>query len=293
MSLWRFAPVIFLLLWSAGFSFAKLGLLHAEPLTFLAMRYACAVILLIPVYAWLRPPLPQGPQQWIPLLITGLLIQTLYFGLMYLAMKLGASAGAVALIMSLQPMLVAICAPFLLKEKVGKIRWLGLAIGLTGAAIVILAKSRIETLSMMALALAFGSLGAMTAATLYEKRYGQNLHPVTTNLVQYVVGLLTLFPLALLLEEWRIDWGVELWVSLSYLVIANSLISITLLLGMIRRGAASKVSSLFFMVPPLAALIAWIMLGESMPVLAWLGLVCAGLGVLIVQRSGDQLRSAQ
>lgn len=283
---WRFAPVIFLLLWSSGFSFVKLGLPYAEPLTFLALRYAIAVAVLIPLFAWIRPSLPRGRKQWTPLIVTGLLIQSLYFGLMYLSMKLGASAGAIALIMSLQPILVAVMAPLLLNEKVGRIRWLGLGIGLMGAAIVILAKSRIESMSIVALALAFGALGGITAGTLYEKRFGQETHPVTANLVQYAVGFMSIFPLALLLEDLRIEWTVNLLVSLSYLVIANSLVSISLLLGMIRRGEASQVSSLFFMIPPLAALVAWLMLGEKMPLLAWLGLACAGIGVLIVQKSG-------
>jgi drug/metabolite transporter (DMT)-like permease len=283
---WRFAPVIFLLLWSSGFSFVKLGLPYAEPLTFLALRYAIAVLLLIPLYAWLRPPLPRGRKQWVPLIVTGLLIQSLYFGLMYMSLKLGASAGAIALIMSLQPILVAVVAPLLLNEKVGEMRWLGLAIGLIGAAIVIVAKSRIESTSMVALSFAFGALAGITAGTLYEKRFGQEIHPITANFIQYVVGFISIFPLALMLEKSKIEWSANLLISLSYLVIANSLIAISLLLGMLRRGEASKVASLFFMIPPLAAFVAWMMLGETMPILAWLGLAFAGIGVLIVQKSG-------
>lgn len=283
---WRFAPVIFLLLWSSGFSFVKLGLPYAEPLTFLALRYAIAVLLLMPLYAWLRPPLPRVRKQWVPLIVTGLFIQSLYFGLMYMSLKLGASAGAIALIMSLQPILVAVVAPLLLNEKVGKIRWLGLTIGLIGAAIVIVAKSRIESTSMVALSFAFGALAGITAGTLYEKRFGQEIHPITANFIQYVVGFISILPLALILEELRVEWSTNLVISLSYLVIANSLIAISLLLGMLRRGEASKVASLFFMIPPLAAFVAWIMLGETMPILAWLGLAFAGIGVLIVQKSG-------
>lgn len=283
---WRFAPVIFLLLWSSGFSFVKLGLPYAEPLTFLALRYAIAVVVLIPLFVWIRPPLPRGRKQWLPLIVTGLLIQSLYFGLMYISLKLGASAGAIALIMSLQPILVAVMAPLLLNEKVGKIRWLGLAIGLIGAAIVIVAKSRIETTSIIALSFAFGALAGITTGTLYEKRFGQEIHPITANFIQYVVGFASIFPLALMLEDLRVEWSANFLISLTYLVIANSLISIGLLLGMIRRGEASKVSSLFFMIPPLAALVAWLMFNEKMSVLAWLGLAFAGIGVLIVQRSG-------
>jgi drug/metabolite transporter (DMT)-like permease len=282
---WRAAPFIFLALWSSGYSFVKLGLPYTEPMTFLALRYAIVILILLVVFAWVRPPLPKGRQQWQRLIVSGLLIQSAYFGLLYIAIKLGASAGAIGLMMSLQPILVAIAAPMLLKEKVGKVRWIGLAAGISGTAVVILAKSEIETMSLLALCFAIGSLGGITAGTLYEKRFGDQIHLITANLVQCMVGFLSIFPLAVGLENLHIEWTPNLLISLGYLVIANSIISVTLLLGMIRRGEASKVSSLFFLIAPIAAMTAWLMLGEEMPLLAWFGLALAASGVLIVQRA--------
>lgn len=124
----------------------------------------------------------------------------------------------------------------------------------------------------------------MTTGVLYENRFGIGGHPVTSNAVQYAVGLAGTLPVAWAFEEMRVEWTVELVVSLGYLAIAGSLISITLLLAMLRRGEASRVSAMFFLVPPLAALIAWALLGEVMPPLAWAGMVLAALGVAVATR---------
>src|SRR3712207_3357050 len=134
----RFAPAIFLLLWSAGFPVGKLGLAYAGPMTFLTIRYGLILLVLLPLLAILRPILPKG-REWLHLAIVSLLIQGLYFGLGYASMALGVSAGAAALIASLQPILVALLAPTLTGEPIGCRVWLGLALGFAGAAIVIAA----------------------------------------------------------------------------------------------------------------------------------------------------------
>ena len=135
------APVIFLLLWSGGFSVAKLGISHAEPLSFLSLRYALVLALLLPIALVLRPPLPQRGADWAHLVIVGFLIQSLYFGLSYIAFKAGVSAGGVAIIVCLQPILVGLIAPRFAGEKVGRLRWIGLALGLAGAGTVIASRS--------------------------------------------------------------------------------------------------------------------------------------------------------
>ena len=108
------APVIFLLLWSGGFSVAKLGLKHVEPMSFLSLRYASVLVILLPLYFILRPPLPKRGMEWVHLLIVGFLIQAVYFGLSYIAFAAGVSAGGVAIIVCLQPILVGLIAPHVL-----------------------------------------------------------------------------------------------------------------------------------------------------------------------------------
>ena len=279
------APALFLLFWSAGFSFGKLGLQHAEPMTFLALRYGCVLVIVLPLVVALRPPMPASPADWGHLAAVGLLLQALYFGLTYFAFALGVSAGSVALIVSLQPILVALFVPWTAGEHVGGRRWAGLLLGLAGAGVVIAARSQVGGTTVAGLLAAVAALAAITAGTLYEKRFGVRHHPVTANAVQYAVAFAAILPAAVLLEGLRFEWVPELWIALGYLVVCNSLIAMTLLLAMIRHGEAARVSALFFLVPPGAALIAWAVLGETMPALAWPGIALAAVGVALATRT--------
>ncbi len=289
--LWlRLAPAIFLLFWSAGFAFAKMGLVYAGPLTFLSLRYILVMVVLVPLFLVLRPPLPKTGVDWCRLIVVGFFIQGVYFCLSYASMETSISAGLVALIVSLQPVVVGVFAPYLTGERVNVRRWAGLVLGLLGAAVVILSRSSIQVVSLPGVMYAFGALMAISIGTLCEKRFGIPQHPVTANLVQYAVGLALILPLAWGFEGVRLTWSGPLLISLAYLVVCNSLISITLLLAMIRRGEVSRVSALFFLVPPAAALIAWGLIGEAMPVLAWVGMVLAAAGVAVVSRPAARAR---
>jgi drug/metabolite transporter (DMT)-like permease len=159
------------------------------------------------------------------------------------------------------------------------VRWLGLVLGLAGAALVIGSRSQIEVTSPVGILAAVGGLSGMTMATLYEKRFGVAQHPLTANCLQYLVGIAVILPLAVLTEPMHVRPTPVFFLTLAYLVIGNSIIAISLLLVMVRRGEAMRVSALFFLVPPLASLIAWAILGEGMPQLAWLGMALAALGV--------------
>jgi drug/metabolite transporter (DMT)-like permease len=157
---------------------------------------------------------------------------------------------------------------------------------LAGAAIVILARATAAALPLAGVVAALGSLAGITLGTLYEKRFGVAQHPVTSNAVQYAAGLAVTFPLAWGLEAHAVNWSVPFVAALGYLIVCNSLIAMTLLLMMIRVGEVSRVSALFFLVPPVAAVIGWIVLGEEMPPLAWVGLALAAAGVALATRAG-------
>ncbi|MEN4918692.1 DMT family transporter [Achromobacter spanius] len=278
------APALFLALWSSGFVVLKVGLAYADPMTFLALRYACVVLILAPLLLVLRPPMPAGARAWAHLAMVGLLLQAGYFCFTYLSLKQGMSAGGLALITSLQPILIGLLAPAIAHERVDARRWAGLALGVTGAALVTVAKASIDVLAPLGLLFAISALLCITGGTLYEKRFGVQVHPVTSNLVQYGVGLAVTAPLAFLLEPMHIEWTGALLGSLAYLVVGNSLVAITLLLTMIRHGEASRVSALFFLVPPCTAVIALLILREPIPPLAWPGMALAALGILLVTR---------
>jgi drug/metabolite transporter (DMT)-like permease len=277
----RLSPGIFLLLWSAGFPITKLGLQYASPVTFLAIRFALSFGVLLAFFVVLKPALPRSAQAWGHLLVVGFLIQVMYFGLSYVALKAGVSAGVLALIVSLQPILVGLLAPKLVGERIGKRQWLGLILGLLGATGVIGTRSHMEVESASALLLAVGALLGITAAMLYEKRFGVAQHPVTANLVQYGVGLACFAPLAFFFEDAHVQWSATFVASMAYLVIGNSLIAVSLLLAMTRAGQVSRVASLFFFVPPAAAVLSYLMLGEAMPPAAWWAMSVAIIGVAI------------
>ncbi|MCA9864737.1 MAG: DMT family transporter [Thermomicrobiales bacterium] len=282
----RVAPVIFLAFWSGGYSAGKIGVAYASPMTLLVVRYAIVLLLLAPLLLWKRPPLPATRAQWVHLAAVGVLIQGCYFALVYVALSSNISSAAVAMIVSLQPILVALAAPQLAGEEVSRQTWLGLGLGLLGAVLVILARSRVEAVSTIGVAAAVAALACITAGAMYEKRYGVGHHPVTANVVQYAAGLGVALPFALLREDLHVEWVTPLVLALAYLIVCNSLIAMTLLLLMIRHGEVSRVSALFFLVPPLAAVIGWLVLDEAMPPLAWIGLVLAAAGVALAAAPG-------
>lgn len=263
---------------------AKVGLAYAEPMTFLVIRFASVVAIMFLVFIVVRPPLPGCAMEWVHLAIVGFLIQSVYFGMCYLGFTAGVAAGTMALLMSLQPILVGLVAHRWSGEQIGWQRWCGLLLGLLGTAIVIVSRTEIEPPTVVGFVCATLALVGITSGTLWEKRFGLSHHPVTANLIGYSAGLLGVLPLMLMRETMQIDWTWAFAGSLAYLVIGNSLIAVGLLLAMIRAGDVSRVSALFFLVPPLAALLAWLVLGEVMPPAAWGGMVVAAVGVYIATK---------
>jgi drug/metabolite transporter (DMT)-like permease len=275
------APPLFILLWSSGFIFVAVALRDVDPLTLLALRYVLVEAILIPLALVLRPRRPRGAA-WLHLIVVGFCVQAVHFGGINVALRLGLAPGATALVTSLQPILVGLLAPWLTGEAVSARRWLGLALGLVGAALVITARSAVGAPPVFGLLAAVAALAGLTSGTLYERRFGGGQHPVTASIVQCGVGLLVSLPAAAAFEPMRIHLTAGLAVSLGYLVVCNSIVALTLLLAMIRIGEASRVSALFFLVPPTTAVLAWLVLGETVAPLGWAGLALSALGVAVV-----------
>lgn len=277
------APLLFLLLWSAGFPIAKVALADASPLVVLSLRYGFSLLILAVLWVILRPPLPSSRAAWRHLAVVGFLVQVLYFGLIYLSMSLGLSAGVSALIVSLQPLVIGLASPWVVGERVGRAQWLGLLLGFGGTIAVVAAQSGATHLSWLELLLAIGSLLGISGGMLYERRFGTRQHIVTANLIQYGIGFIVCAPL-LLFEDSHLNITVSFSWALGYLVIGNSLIAVTLLLALSRVGRSAQVASLFFLVPPGAALLSYLILGERIAALAWPGMVVAILGVALASR---------
>jgi drug/metabolite transporter (DMT)-like permease len=277
-------PIMFLILWSGGYVVSKVALEDAAPMALLALRFAAVIAIMAVLFAILRPPLPKTPKDWLHLGFVGFLMQTVYFGMAYFAFVNGVAAGTAALIFSLQPLLVALLAPRWSKEEVSWPQWLGLAIAMAGTFVVITARLEIGPPPLVGFGFAALALAGITLATLWEKRFGLSHHPVTANLVGYSAGLLGLLPFLNGADIASVNWTPSFYWAFAYLVIGNSVIAVGLLLAMIRAGKVSRVSTLLFLVPPLAAFIAWVTLDEHMPLMAWVGLIISGAGVYLATR---------
>ena len=283
------APFIFLGLWATGYSVAKVGLLYTDPMTLLALRFGCVVVIMAVLFLIIRPPLPKSRADWLHLAFVGFLIQSVYFGMCYYAFNSGIGAGTMALLMSFQPILVALIAPLWTSEVVGRRSWIGLALGLLGTLLVILSRTQIEPPTLVGLCFTGIALLGITSGSLWEKRFGLNHHPVTANLIGYGAGFIGIIPALAVQDSFHVEWNAPFIAALAYLVFGNSLVAVGLLLAMIRAGDVSRVSALFFMIPPLAALVAWLVLGEVMPPVAWIGLAVASLGVYLATRKAENV----
>lgn len=277
------APYLFVLLWSGGFTAVAAALPFAEPLTLQVLRYAVVVAGLLPVLALLRPAWPARATLW-HLLRMGLVMQFGYFACTNLAIGHGMSPGGLALVIALQPILVAMLSARVTGDAVPAGAWAGLGLAFCGVVLVVVSGSAVAAEDWSGLAFAGLALVGMAAGALMERRAGAPCHPVVANLVLYAVGLVATLPLALALETMHVTWAPPLFWGLGYLVVANSLVATTLLLAMLRAGEAARVSALFFLVPPLAALIGWVVLGREVAPLAWLGTAVAALGVVLARR---------
>ena len=279
------APWLFVALWSGGFTAVAAALPFAEPLTLQVLRYGIVVAGLLPLLALLRPAWPAAATLR-HLVRQGLVMQFGYFACTNLAIGHGMSPGGLALVIALQPILVALLSARVTGDAVPSGAWAGLGLAFCGVALVVVSGSAVAAADWLGLVFSGLALATMAAGALMERRAGAPCHPVVANLVLYAVGLGATWPLAAALETMHVTWQPPLFWGLGYLVIANSLIATTLLLAMLRAGEAARVSALFFLVPPLAALIGWVVLGREVAPLAWVGTAMAALGVVLARRGG-------
>lgn len=282
----RLAPPLFVLLWSTGFIGARLGLPYAEPLTFLALRFGLVTALLATAALAARAPWPRRPADWGHLAVAGLLMHGVYLGGVFVAIGLGLEAGLSALIVSLQPILVAAAAGLFLGERVRPRAWAGLALGLAGVVLVLARKLGGGAGGTLGAVLAcVAALAGITAGTLYQKRFGAAHDLRAGNAVQFAAATLFCLALALAFETMRVRWTAGFAFALLWLVLVLSLGAISLLYLLLRRGAASRVASLFFLTPPTTALIAWPLFGERLGPVELLGMAVAVAGVALASRA--------
>ena len=278
-------PATFVFLWATGFIGAKYGLPYAQPMTFLLYRFALVVALMLPIAILLRARWPPARSQVVHIAIAGVLLHGGYLGGVFTAIHAGMSAGLSALIVGLQPILTALAAAPLLGERVTARQWVGLALGFGGVALVVAQRLTVGGLAGFSLAMAVLALVSITAGTVYQKRYCGAFDLRTGSVIQFVAAGLALAPFALLLEHEPVRWTGEFVFALGWLVLVLSIGAISLLALLIRRGAATRVASLFYLVPPVSAAIAFFLFGETLGPIALAGFVLAVAGVAVVVRN--------
>jgi drug/metabolite transporter (DMT)-like permease len=283
----RVAPTLFVLLWASGFVVARLAAPHAEPLGFLALRFALTLLVLIPLILLARAPWPDA-RGAAHLAVAGLLIHAGYLAGVWVAVSIGVSAGVSALIVNLQPVLTAIAMALQGGERTRPRQWIGLGLGFGGVALVVAPRVGADGLSTAGVALCVGALVSITAGTLYQRRHVPAFDLRTGSFVQYAASLLVVAPLALLLEQGRIDLlAPELVFALVWSVFALSIGGVFLMYTLIRRGSATRVASLFYLVPPVTAVQAWLLFREPFGWASAAGMALTAIGVAMVVQARD------
>lgn len=280
----RIFPLLFVVLWSTGFIGARLGLPHTEPLTFLLVRYMAVMMGIALVAVATRAPWPQGAKVWFHIGMSGLLLHGIYLGGVFIAISKGLPAGVTSLVVGLQPLLTAVGAGWLLREQVLGRQWLGLLLGLLGVALVVFGKIG-SGFAQAALWPAVAALFAITAGTIYQKRFCPPFDWRTGAIAQFLPSTVATFAGAFFTESFRVEWTGEFVFALAWLVLVLSIGAISLLNWLIRNSDAVNIASLFYLVPPCTALFAWLLFGEVFTGLALAGMALTVAGVYLARKS--------
>jgi drug/metabolite transporter (DMT)-like permease len=275
------APGVFVVLWASGFIGAKLGLPYAEPLTFLALRMF-GVVVLLGLFMLIAGAKWPGREGALDSYVTGVLMHALYLGGVYISIAKGLPAALSALVVGLQPLLTSTIANRLLGERVAPRQWVGLVLGLSGVYLVVQDKATVGAATPLAWIAAVVGLVAITIGTVYQKRFGSGIDWRPAMFIQYAAAGILFALGATAFETRTVRWTPEFLFALGWLVFVLSFGAIWLLYFLIRRAAATRVVSLFYLTPPVTALMAWSLFGERLAPLALVGMAVCVAGVFLV-----------
>lgn len=285
----RLAPPLFIFIWATGYIVAKLAAPWADPLTFLAWRYAGVVALMLGLALVARAPWPSR-RDVAHLAIAGLGIQAVYLGGVWVAIRQGLPAGTTALIVNLQPVLIAALAPWV-GERVAPRQWLGVALGLAGVVLVIWHKLALDAGVGTPLLIAVAALLAITGGTLYQKRFVPHFDLRTGQVVQFAAALAVTAPAAWALEPMRITWNRDVLIAMAWSILVLTAGGISLMFYMLRHGRVTAVSSTMYLVPSVTSVMAWLLFGETLGAQAIAGMGVTLLGVYLVVARKPETRA--
>jgi drug/metabolite transporter (DMT)-like permease len=278
------APVLFVVLWSTGFIGARYGLPYIEPLTFLGLRMICVVLVMTAIALAMRARWPR-PREIGHSMAAASLVHGAYLGGVFVAISQGVPAGISALIPGLQPILTSTVANRFMGERVSRLQWLGLALGLIGVLMVLHDRRMVAEGSVLGWSASFVSLFGITFGTLYQKRFCGRIDWRAGNTVQYIWAGVLFWLGAFAFETRTIHWNGELVFALAWLVFVLSISAVALMYWLIRRSAATSFASLFYLVPGVTALMAYLLFGERLDRLSVAGMVVCACGVVLASRA--------
>jgi drug/metabolite transporter (DMT)-like permease len=275
-------PALFVGLWSTGFVAAKYGLPYAPPLTFLLYRFALVASLMAVVALATRAPWPRTPIQVLHVAISAWLVHGAYLGGVFVALAGGMPAGTIAMLVGLQPILTVLLARGWLGERVTRRQWAGLALGLVGVWLVV--RHKIDPAGdLHGLVPAAVALAGISVGTLYQKRHCAHVDLRSGAVIQFTACAILYLPLVALLDRGDVRWTAEFAFALAWSVFVLSVGAISLLYWLLRHGAAANVARLFYLVPPVTALQAWLIFGETLDALALAGMAAIAIGVALAR----------
>ena len=291
-SLMRFAPIVFVLLWSTGFVGAKYILPFAEPFVFLTIRYAVATVLLVVIAKAIGESLSLTRDQVWQSISVGVFLQVIYIGGVFYAVHLGVPAGITSAIVSLQPIVVSVLAVKFLGEKIRWVQAGGLILGLLGVSLLLLPKvfsgDFSPNFSGVGILSCFLALSGTTAGYLLQKKSGTDIPFLPGTAVQFAAATVIFALAATFTEEWKVEVTTEFLLALAWIVIALSIGSIFLLFYLLKHDSASSVSSLYYLVPPLTAIEAFVLFREKISPIGLFGMALAALGTILVTRKASR-----
>ena len=273
---------LFVVLWATGFVGARFGLPYAESANLLGLRFGLATAVLGALALVTGSRWPRTGTEIGHLAVVGVVLQVGYIAGVYAAIEQGVSAGVASVVVGLQPVLTAFVAGRWLGEKVGMRVWVGLLLGAFGVALVVWDKLALGEGTPFAFALNVGALVAISFATLYQKRFCAGSDLLAGTAVQYGAATLAIFPFALVFERPGVEWTLTFALTMAWIVLALSVGSIVLLFVLIRRGKTARVASLFYLVPPVTALMGWAAFDERLSLVAGAGMALTVAAVALV-----------
>lgn len=276
---------LFVLIWATGFIVAGVVSGRADPLTFLTVRHGCSIVVFTALSLAVRAAWPRDWKTWREAMVAGMLLHGFYIGGVFWAVSQGLGAGLTGLVTALHPLFTALLAIPLLHERLVARQWLGIGVGVVGVGLILAPRmGSVDGVPVHALVVALLATLSLTLGTIWQKHTQPRLDLRVNAAIQFVGALVLTAPFAIATEAGRFDHSPALYGALAWAVLGLSVGGISIMLFLLRRGAASKVAPLLYLSPPVAAVMALLIFTEPLTALQAAGIVLAVVGAFTARR---------